>query len=275
MELENTINQAWEVRDTISKDSDTKIITAIEHTIESLDQGKIRVSEKKGDNWIVHEWIKKAILLSFRVNEMETLSGPYSSWYDKAHLIKGKTAGWSKEDHVKAGFRMVPNSPVRKGSFVGKNAVLMPCFINIGGYVDEGTMIDTWSTVGSCAQIGKNCHISGGVGIGGVLEPLQASPVIIEDNCFIGARSEIAEGVIIREGSVISMGVYLGASTKIYDRKTKSISYGKIPPYSVVVAGSMPSDNDKDGPNLYCAVIVKTVDEKTRSKTSVNDLLRE
>ena len=275
MELENTINQAWEVRDTISKESDSKIITAIENTIESLDQGKIRVSEKKGDNWIVHEWIKKAILLSFRVNEMETLSGPYSSWYDKAHLIKGKTAGWSKEDHVKAGFRMVPNSPVRKGSFVGKNAVLMPCFINIGGYVDEGTMIDTWSTVGSCAQIGKNCHISGGVGIGGVLEPLQASPVIIEDNCFIGARSEVAEGVIVGEGSVISMGVYLGASTKIYDRKTKSISYGKIPPYSVVVAGSMPSDNDKDGPNLYCAVIVKTVDEKTRSKTSVNDLLRE
>ena len=275
MELENTINQAWEVRDTISKESDSKIITAIENTIESLDQGKIRVSEKKGDNWIVHEWIKKAILLSFRVNEMETLSGPYSSWYDKAHLIKGKTAGWSKEEHVKAGFRMVPNSPVRKGSFVGKNAVLMPCFINIGGYVDEGTMIDTWSTVGSCAQIGKNCHISGGVGIGGVLEPLQASPVIIEDNCFIGARSEVAEGVIVGEGSVVSMGVYLGASTKIYDRKTKSISYGKIPPYSVVVAGSMPSDNDKDGPNLYCAVIVKTVDEKTRSKTSVNDLLRE
>ncbi|MDA7735714.1 2,3,4,5-tetrahydropyridine-2,6-dicarboxylate N-succinyltransferase [Pelagibacteraceae bacterium] len=275
MELENTINQAWEVRDTISKDSDSKIITAIENTIESLDQGKIRVSEKKGDNWIVHEWIKKAILLSFRVNEMEALSGPYSSWYDKSHLLKGKTEGWSKEDHVKAGFRMVPNSPVRKGSFVGKNAVLMPCFINIGGYVDEGTMIDTWSTVGSCAQIGKNCHISGGVGIGGVLEPLQASPVIIEDNCFIGARSEVAEGVIVGEGSVVSMGVYLGASTKIYDRKTKSISYGKIPPYSVVVAGSMPSDNDKDGPNLYCAVIVKTVDEKTRSKTSVNDLLRE
>ena len=275
MELENTINQAWEVRDTISKDSDSKIITAIENTIESLDQGKIRVSEKKGDNWIVHEWIKKAILLSFRVNEMEALSGPYSSWYDKSHLLKGKTEGWSKEDHVKAGFRMVPNSPVRKGSFVGKNAVLMPCFINIGGYVDEGTMIDTWSTVGSCAQIGKNCHISGGVGIGGVLEPLQASPVIIEDNCFIGARSEVAEGVIVGEGSVVSMGVYLGASTKIYDRKTKSISYGKIPPYSVVVAGSMPSDNDKDGPNFYCAVIVKTVDEKTRSKTSVNDLLRE
>ncbi len=231
----------------------------------------LKVLEKKGDNWIVHEWIKKAILLSFRVNEMETLSGPYSSWYDKAHLIKGKTAGWNKEDHIKAGFRMVPNSPVRKGSFVGKNAVLMPCFINIGGYVDEGTMIDTWSTVGSCAQIGKNCHISGGVGIGGVLEPLQASPVIIEDNCCIGARSEVAEGVIVGEGSVISMGVYLGASTKIYDRKTKSISYGKIPPYSVVVAGSMPSDNDKDGPNLYCAVIVKTVDEKKRSKMCSRD----
>ena len=275
MELENTINQAWEVRDTISKESDSKIITAIENTIESLDQGKIRVSEKKGDNWIVHEWIKKAILLSFRVNEMETLNGPYSSWYDKAHLIKGKTAGWSKEDHVKAGFRMVPNSPVRKGSFVGKNAVLMPCFINIGGYVDEGTMIDTWSTVGSCAQIGKNCHISGGVGIGGVLEPLQANPVIIEDNCFIGARSEVAEGVIVGEGSVVSMGVYLGSSTKIYDRKTKSISYGKIPPYSVVVAGSMPSENDKDGPNLYCAVIVKKVDARTRSKTSINELLRD
>jgi len=275
MELENTINQAWEVKDTISKESDSKIITAIENTIESLDQGKIRVSEKKGADWVIHEWIKKAILLSFRVNEMEALSGPYSSWYDKAHLIKGKTAGWTKEDHIRAGFRMVPNSPVRKGSFIGKNAVLMPCFINIGAYVDEGTMIDTWSTVGSCAQIGKNCHISGGVGIGGVLEPLQASPVIIEDNCFIGARSEVAEGVIVGEGSVVSMGVYLGASTKIYDRKTKSISYGKIPPYSVVVAGSMPSDNDKDGPNLYCAVIVKTVDEKTRSKTSVNDLLRE
>ena len=275
MELENTINQAWEVRDTISKDSDTKIITAIESTIESLDQGKVRVSEKKDNEWIVNQWIKKAILLSFRVNGMEALSGPYSSWYDKSHLLKGKTAGWTKEDHIKAGFRMVPNSPVRKGSFIGKNAVLMPCFINIGGYVDEGTMIDTWSTVGSCAQIGKNCHISGGVGIGGVLDPLQANPVIIEDNCFIGARSEVAEGVIVGEGSVVSMGVYLGASTKIYDRKTKSVSYGKIPPYSVVVAGSMPSDNDKDGPNLYCAVIVKTVDEKTRSKTSVNDLLRE
>ena len=275
MNLEKILNEAWKEKENISKNSDLEIIKAIQETVELLDQGKIRVAEKKDNIWIVNQWIKKAILLSFRINDMEALSGPYSSWYDKSHLLKGKTAGWSKDDHVKAGFRMVPNSPVRKGSFVGKDAVLMPCFINIGGYVDEGTMVDTWSTIGSCAQIGKNCHISGGVGIGGVLEPLQANPVIIEDNCFIGARSEIAEGVIVGQGSVISMGVYLGASTKIYDRKTKKVSFGKVPPYSVVVAGSMPSESDKNGPNLYCAVIVKTVDAKTRSKTSVNDLLRE
>src|SRR6056300_1215879 len=274
-DIEKIINDAWENRDNVNQDSEQSLKDTINQMIADLDSGKVRVAEKINGEWVTHQHIKKAIMLSFRIYPMENLNGPYSSWYDKAHLIKGKTAGWSKEDHVKAGFRMVPNSPVRKGSFVGKNAVLMPCFINIGGYVDEGTMIDTWSTVGSCAQIGKNCHISGGVGIGGVLEPLQASPVIIEDNCFIGARSEVAEGVIVGEGSVVSMGVYLGASTKIYDRKTKSISYGKIPPYSVVVAGSMPSDNDKDGSNLYCAVIVKTVDEKTRSKTSVNDLLRD
>jgi len=272
MELENIINQAWEDKENISRDSDIKIIQSIKDTIELVDQGKMRVAEKKGSEWIINQWIKKAILLSFRTNEMQTLVGPYATWWDK---IRGKTAGWGREEHKKAGFRMVPNGVVRHGSFIGKNVVLMPCFINLGSYVDEGTMIDTWSTVGSCAQIGKNCHISGGVGIGGVLEPLQANPVIIEDNCFIGARSEVAEGVIVGEGSVVSMGVYLGSSTKIYDRKTKSISYGKIPPYSVVVAGSMPSENDKDGPNLYCAVIVKTVDEKTRSKTSVNDLLRE
>ena len=203
---------------------------------------------------------------------MQPLIGPYATWWDK---VKGKTAGWGKEEYNKAGFRMVPNGVVRHGAFIGKNVVLMPSFVNLGAYVDEGTMIDTWSTVGSCAQVGKNCHISGGVGIGGVLEPLQANPVIIEDNCFIGARSEVAEGVIVGTGSVISMGVYLGSSTKIYDRKNKTITYGTIPPYSVVVAGSMPSTTDKDGPNLYCAVIVKTVDEKTRSKTSVNDLLRE
>jgi 2,3,4,5-tetrahydropyridine-2-carboxylate N-succinyltransferase len=205
---------------------------------------------------------------------MDSLSGPYSSWYDKSHLLKGKTSGWTKEDHIKAGFRMVPNSPVRKGSFIGKNAVLMPCFVNIGAYVDEGTMVDTWASVGSCAQIGKNCHISGGAGIGGVLEPMQANPTIIEDNCFIGARSEIVEGVIVGEGSVLSMGVFIGQSTKIVYRETGEVIYGKIPPYSVIVPGSLPSKDGK-GPALYCAVIIKQVDEKTRSKTSINDLLRD
>lgn len=272
MNNEEIINQAWENKEKISKDSNPEIIEAIKETINLTDQGIIRVAEKKEGRWIVNQWIKKAILLSFRTNEMQPLIGPYATWWDK---VKGKTAGWGKEEYNKAGFRMVPNGVVRHGAFIGKNVVLMPSFVNLGAYVDEGTMIDTWSTVGSCAQVGKNCHISGGVGIGGVLEPLQANPVIIEDNCFIGARSEVAEGVIVGTGSVISMGVYLGSSTKIYDRKNKTITYGTIPPYSVVVAGSMPSTTDKDGPNLYCAVIVKTVDEKTRSKTSVNDLLRE
>ena len=272
MKYEKIINQAWDNKEKISKDSNQKIIEAIRETIDLVDKGTIRVAEKKGKKWIVNQWIKKAILLSFRTNEMQTLAGPYATWWDK---VRGKTAGWGREEHKRAGFRMVPNGVVRHGAFIGRNVVLMPSFVNLGAYVDEGTMIDTWSTVGSCAQIGKNCHISGGVGIGGVLEPLQANPVIIEDNCFIGARSEVAEGVIVGTGSVISMGVYLGSSTKIYNRKTKTVSYGTIPPYSVVVAGSMPSKTDKDGPNLYCAVIVKTVDEKTRSKTSVNDLLRE
>ena len=272
MKNEEIINQAWENKEKISKDSSPEIIKAIKETINLTDQGIIRVAEKKEGRWIVNQWIKKAILLSFRTNEMQPIIGPYATWWDK---VKGKTVGWGKEEHNKAGFRMVPNSVVRHGAFIGKNVVLMPSFVNLGAYVDEGTMIDTWSTVGSCAQVGNNCHISGGVGIGGVLEPLQANPVIIEDNCFIGARSEVAEGVIVGTGSVISMGVYLGSSTKIYDRKNKTITYGTIPPYSVVVAGSMPSTTDKDGPNLYCAVIVKTVDEKTRSKTSVNDLLRE
>ena len=272
MKFEKIINQAWEKKEKISKTSDKKIIEAIKETIDLVDQGILRVAKKKGKQWVVNQWIKKAILLSFRTNEMQTLAGPYATWWDK---VKGKTAGWGKKEHLQAGFRMVPNGVVRHGAYIGKNVVLMPSFVNLGAYIDEGTMIDTWSTVGSCAQIGKHCHISGGVGIGGVLEPLQANPVIIEDNCFIGARSEVAEGVIVGEGSVISMGVYLGASTKIYDRKTKKITYGKVPPYSVVVAGSMPSTSDKNGPNLYCAVIVKTVDEKTRSKTSVNDLLRE
>ena len=273
-EFENIINTAWDNKDSINGQSDKSILDAIDQTIELVDKGELRVAEKNGKEWVVNQWVKKAIVLSFRTHEMDSLSGPYSSWYDKSHLLKGKTSGWTKEDHIKAGFRMVPNSPVRKGSFIGKNAVLMPCFINIGAYVDEGTMVDTWASVGSCAQIGKNCHISGGAGIGGVLEPMQANPTIIEDNCFIGARSEIVEGVIVGEGSVLSMGVFIGQSTKIVYRETGEVIYGKIPPYSVIVPGSIPSKDGK-GPALYCAVIIKQVDEKTRSKTSINDLLRE
>jgi 2,3,4,5-tetrahydropyridine-2-carboxylate N-succinyltransferase len=273
-EFEKIINTAWDNKDSINGQSDKSILDAIDQTIELVDKGELRVAEKNGNEWTVNQWVKKAIVLSFRTHEMDSLSGPYSSWYDKSHLLKGKTSGWTKEDHIKAGFRMVPNSPVRKGSFIGKNAVLMPCFINIGAYVDEGTMVDTWASVGSCAQIGKNCHISGGAGIGGVLEPMQANPTIIEDNCFIGARSEIVEGVIVGEGSVLSMGVFIGQSTKIVYRETGEVIYGKIPPYSVIVPGSIPSKDGK-GPALYCAVIIKQVDEKTRSKTSINDLLRE
>ena len=273
-EFENIINTAWENKDSINGQSDKSILDAINQTIELVDSGELRVAEKNGNEWIVNQWVKKAIMLSFRTHDMDSLSGPYSSWYDKSHLLKGKTSGWTKEDHIKAGFRMVPNSPVRKGSFIGKNAVLMPCFVNIGAYVDEGTMVDTWASVGSCAQIGKNCHISGGAGIGGVLEPMQANPTIIEDNCFIGARSEIVEGVIVGEGSVLSMGVFIGQSTKIVYRETGEVIYGKIPPYSVIVPGSIPSKDGK-GPALYCAVIIKQVDEKTRSKTSINDLLRD
>ncbi|MDB3949612.1 2,3,4,5-tetrahydropyridine-2,6-dicarboxylate N-succinyltransferase [Candidatus Pelagibacter sp.] len=273
-EFENIINKAWDNKDSINGKSDQSILNAINQTIELVDKGELRVAEKKGNEWIVNQWVKKAIMLSFRTHDMDSLSGPYSSWYDKSHLLKGKTSGWTKEDHIKAGFRMVPNSPVRKGSFIGKNAVLMPCFVNIGAYVDEGTMVDTWASVGSCAQIGKNCHISGGAGIGGVLEPMQANPTIIEDNCFIGARSEIVEGVIVGKGSVLSMGVFIGQSTKIVYRETGEVIYGKIPPYSVIVSGSLPSKDGK-GPALYCAVIIKQVDEKTRSKTSINDLLRD
>ena len=273
-EFENIINTAWDNKDSINGQSDKSILDAINQTIEFVDKGELRVAEKNGNEWVVNQWVKKAIMLSFRTHEMDSLNGPYSSWYDKSHLLKGKTAGWSKEDHIKAGFRMVPNSPVRKGSFIGKNAVLMPCFVNIGAYVDEATMVDTWASVGSCAQIGKNCHISGGAGIGGVLEPMQANPTIIEDNCFIGARSEIVEGVIVGEGSVLSMGVFIGQSTKIIHRETGEVIYGKIPPYSVIVPGSLPSKDGK-GPALYCAVIIKQVDEKTRSKTSINDLLRD
>ena len=271
-ELENIINKAFEDKNNISENSDKSIIEAIEKTINLTDHGVLRVAEKKNNSWVVNQWIKKAILLSFKTSKMQMSKGPYTTWYDK---VSGKSVLWNEEDWKKAGYRHVPNGVVRKGSFIAKNVVLMPCFVNLGAYVDEGTMIDTWASVGSCAQIGKNCHISGGAGIGGVLEPLQAGPVIIEDNCFIGARSEIAEGVIVQQGAVISMGVYIGASTKIVDRSTGEVTYGKVPAYSVVVPGSIPNKKNPGGPSLYCAVIVKKVDEKTRSKTSINELLRD
>jgi 2,3,4,5-tetrahydropyridine-2-carboxylate N-succinyltransferase len=271
-ELEKIINESFDNKDKINTNSEKIVIDAINETIELTDQGKIRVAEKKNSFWKINQWIKKAILLSFKINKMEILRGPYTSWYDK---VPGKSVNWKEEDWKNAGYRHVPNGVVRKGSYIAKNAVLMPCFVNLGAYVDEGTMIDTWASVGSCAQVGKNCHISGGAGIGGVLEPLQAGPVIIEDNCFIGARSEIAEGVLVETGAVISMGVYIGASTKIIDRATGEITYGKVPAFSVVVPGSLPNKKNPEGPSLYCAVIVKKVDEKTRSKTSINDLLRD
>tara|TARA_B100000579_G_C22692350_1_gene785652 strand:+ start:77 stop:904 length:828 start_codon:yes stop_codon:yes gene_type:complete len=271
-ELESIINDAFEDKQKVSANSDKRILDAINKTIELTDKGEVRVAEKKSKGWEVNQWVKKAILLSFRINKMTMSKGPYTTWYDK---IPGKSVAWNENDWKKAGYRHVPNGVVRKGSFIAKDVVLMPCFVNLGAYVDEGTMIDTWASVGSCAQVGKNCHVSGGAGIGGVLEPLQAGPVIIEDNCFIGARSEIAEGVIVEEGAVISMGVYIGASTKIIDRETGEVIYGKVPAYSVVVPGSVKNKKNPDGPSLYCAVIVKKVDEKTRSKTSINDLLRE
>jgi len=274
-DIEKIINDAWENKDQVSQNSNKSVIDSINQIIEDLDQGKVRVAEKINGAWVTHQHIKKAIMLSFRAHGMGTLSGPYSSWYDKAHLLKGKTAGWTKEDFERAGFRMVPNSPVRKGSYIGKNVVLMPCFVNIGAYIDEGTMMDTYSRAGSCCQIGKNCHISAGSGVGGVLEPAQALPTIIEDNVFLGAMSEVVEGIIVGEGSVLSMGMYIGQSTKIVDRKTGEITYGKIPPYSVVIPGSLPDKKNPKAPSLNCAVIIKQVDEKTRSKTSINDLLRE
>ena len=274
-ELEKIINEAWRKKEQVNQNSDKELITTINQIIEDLDKGKVRVAEKINGEWVTHQYIKKAIMLSFRIHGMESLQGPYSSWFDKSNLVRGKTAGWSKDEFLKAGFRMVPNSPVRKGSFIGKNVVLMPCFVNIGAYIDEGTMMDTYSRAGSCCQIGKNCHISAGSGIGGVLEPAQALPTIIEDNVFLGAMSEVVEGVIVGEGSVLSMGLYIGQSTKIVDRKTGKIIYGKIPPYSVVVPGSLPDKKNPLGPSLNCAVIIKQVDEKTRSKTSINDLLRE
>ena len=270
--FEKIINEAWNNKNKVNSKSSRKILNAISKTIELLDSGKIRVAEKKNDGWVVNQWIKKAILLSFRVNKMKISKGPYAAWFDK---IEGKTHKWNEKRFIKEGFRYVPNGVVRKGAFIAKNVVLMPSFVNIGAYVDKGSMIDTWASVGSCAQVGKNCHISGGAGIGGVLEPMQANPTIIEDNCFVGARSEVVEGVIVKEGSVLSMGVFIGKSTKIVNRSTGEILFGKIPPYSVVVPGSLPSKSNPDGPALYCVVIIKQVDEKTRSKTSINDLLRE
>lgn len=269
--LEKTINDAWETRDSLSLQTQGAVRGAVNDALTALDQGTARVAEKSGNHdWVVNQWLKKAVLLSFRLNDNRLVGDAPGPWFDK---VDTKFTNWTEEDFRKAGFRAVPPATVRRGAYIAPSAVLMPSYVNIGAYVGEGSMIDTWATVGSCAQIGKHCHISGGVGIGGVLEPLQAGPVVIEDNCFIGARSEVAEGVIIREGAVLSMGVFLGASTKIVDRATGDVHYGEVPPYAVVVPGSMPSE--KGGPNLYCAVIVKQVDEKTRSKTSVNDLLRD
>ena len=272
--LEEIINSAFENRDDVTASTEGEIRDAVNNTLDDLDKGKIRVCEKVNNEWIVNQWIKKAILLSFRLNDNEIIKASHATWFDK---VESKTANWNKDDHLKAGFRYVPDAVVRKSAFIAKGVILMPSFVNLGAYVDEGTMIDTWATVGSCAQIGKNCHISGGAGIGGVLEPLQANPVIIENNCFIGARSEVAEGVIVGEGTVLSMGVFIGASTKIVDRDTGEIHMGKVPPYSVIVPGTLPGKkNDGDlNPSLYCVVIVKKVDERTRSKTSINDLLRD
>jgi len=269
-QLKKIIETNFEKIEEIDPQTKGGLPDAINEVIDLLNIGKIRVAEKKDNKWIVNQWIKQAILLSFKTNEMELLKGPYTTWWDK---VPGKTVNWSKEDHEKAGFRHVPNGTVRKGSYIGKNVILMPSFVNVGAYVDEGSMIDTWATVGSCAQVGKNVHLSGGAGLVGFLEPLQASPTIIEDNCFIGARSEVAEGVIVKEGSVLSMGVFISASTKIVERDSGKIHMGEVPPYSVVVPGTLPGKNG--GPSLACAVIVKQVDEKTRSKTSINDLLRD
>ena len=268
------IETAFENIDNINANAPSDVISAIQSTIDDIDIGNVRVAEKINNEWVINQWIKKAILLYFRINEMKLISGSpgESQWWDK---IESKFKDWNEEKFTKAGFRAVPGSIVRKGSFIAKGSVLMPSFINIGAYVGSGTMVDTWATIGSCAQIGSDCHISGGAGIGGVLEPLQANPVIIEDNCFIGARSEVAEGVIIKEGSVLSMGVYLSSSTPIVNRETGEISRGKVPPYSVIIPGTFSPNNDSSKPSLYCAVIVKTVDEKTRSKTSINELLRD
>jgi len=276
-DLQTTIDAAWEDRDSITIDTTGAVRDAVDAALSLLDSGEARVAEKTGDAWQVNQWLKKAVLLSFRLNDMAPISGGPGggTWFDK---VASKFQGWDDARFRDAGFRAVPNCIVRQSAHIAPGVILMPSFVNLGASVDSGTMVDTWATVGSCAQIGKNCHISGGAGIGGVLEPLQAGPVIIEDNCFIGARSEVAEGVIVEEGAVLSMGVYIGASTKIIDRATGEVLYGRVPAYSVVVPGSVPGrdlDDGTPGPGLYCAVIVKRVDEKTRSKTSINELLRD
>ncbi len=276
-EIEPIIEAAWEDRDAVGPATKGEVRAAVEAALELLDSGRSRVADKRDGAWHVNQWLKKAVLLSFRLNDMTAIPGGPggATWWDK---VPSKFAGWDEARFREAGLRAVPNCVVRRSAYIARNVVLMPSFVNLGAYVDEGTMVDTWATIGSCAQIGKDCHVSGGAGIGGVLEPLQANPVIIEDNCFIGARSEVAEGVIVREGSVLSMGVYLGASTKIVDRTTGAVFSGEVPAYSVVVPGSMPGKALPDGspgPGLYCAVIVKRVDAGTRSKTSINDLLRD
>lgn len=270
--LQQRINEAWEIRDNLSNDKQLFSQTKhdVQQAINLIESGEAAISEKIDDEWIVHEWLKKAILLNFRTSEFKIYDANCQKWYDK---IDPKFLHASKEDFIEAGCRVVPGAFIRNGTYIAKNTVIMPSFINIGASIGEGTLIDTWATVGSCANIGKNCHISGGAGIGGVLEPLQAKPVIIEDDCFIGARSEIVEGVAVGQGSVLGMGVFVGMSTKIVYRDTGKVIYGKIPPYSVVVPGTLP-DKDPTKPSLYCAVIIKQVDAKTRSKTSLNDLLR-
>jgi len=276
-DLQRTIEAAWDTRDSVNAQTKGAVREAVETALEMLDSGKARVAAKQGDSWVVNQWLKKAVLLSFRLNDMATIAGAPggASWWDK---VPSKFDGMSSNAFRAAGFRAVPGCVVRRSAYIAKNVVLMPSFVNLGAYVDEGTMVDTWATVGSCAQIGRNVHLSGGVGIGGVLEPLQANPTIIEDNCFIGARSEVVEGVIVGEGSVLAMGVFISSSTKIVDRATGKVHIGKVPPYSVVVSGSLPGKPFPDGapsPSLYCAVIVKTVDAQTRSKTGINELLRD
>ncbi|WP_027486657.1 2,3,4,5-tetrahydropyridine-2,6-dicarboxylate N-succinyltransferase [Allorhizobium undicola] len=276
--LQSVIETAFDNRDAVNTSTRGEVRDAVNEALQLLDQGKARVATRGEDGrWSVHQWLKKAVLLSFRLNDMEVIKGGpgQSTWWDK---VPSKFENWGETEFRAAGFRAVPNAVVRHSAYIAPNAILMPSFVNLGAYVGEGTMVDTWATVGSCAQIGKHVHLSGGVGIGGVLEPMQAGPTIIEDNCFIGARSEVVEGCIIREGSVLGMGVYIGQSTKIVDRATGEVMYGEVPPYSVVVAGTMPGKplpNGEAGPSLYCAVIVKRVDEKTRSKTGINELLRD